>query len=117
MNGKTIETKRLQIRPYVLADFPVIHRILDQTFGQGDKVNDESALGSLCLYHWGSARFRAFPNPCRRSSGPHEVFHASALIGMSFHWRFNLDIAQHVNPQTSPSTVDGPSQPPEPAFD
>ena len=39
-----IETNRLFIRPFLLKDLPVIHRILDQTFGDGNKVNDETAL-------------------------------------------------------------------------
>jgi RimJ/RimL family protein N-acetyltransferase len=44
MNQKTLETNRLVIRPFILDDVPVIHRILDQTFGAGDKVDDTSAL-------------------------------------------------------------------------
>lgn len=43
--GQTIvETERLVIRAFVLDDLPVIHRILDQTFGDGTKVNDEAAI-------------------------------------------------------------------------
>jgi RimJ/RimL family protein N-acetyltransferase len=38
-----IETHRLIIRSFVLEDLPGIHRILDQTFGAGDKVDDEIA--------------------------------------------------------------------------
>jgi len=44
MNQKTLETNRLVIRPFILDDVPVIHRILDQTFGAGDKVDDTTAL-------------------------------------------------------------------------
>ena len=44
MNQNTMETHRLLIRPFILEDLPVIHRILDQTFGAGGKVDDETAL-------------------------------------------------------------------------
>jgi [ribosomal protein S5]-alanine N-acetyltransferase len=44
LSQKTIETERLLIRPFTLDDLPVIHRILDQTFGDGSKVNDKTAL-------------------------------------------------------------------------
>ncbi len=44
MSQTTIETHRLKIRSFVLEDLPGIHRILDQTFGVGDKVDDEIAL-------------------------------------------------------------------------
>ncbi len=39
-----METSRLFIRPFLPADHPVIHRILDQTFGDGSKVGDPEAL-------------------------------------------------------------------------
>jgi RimJ/RimL family protein N-acetyltransferase len=39
-----IETQRLIIRPFILEDLPVIHRILDQTFGNGTHINDPAAL-------------------------------------------------------------------------
>jgi len=56
----TIETQRLIIRSFVLEDLPGIHRILDQTFGAGDKVDDEIALQerrswlewSILNQHW-----------------------------------------------------------------
>jgi hypothetical protein len=41
---KPAETDRLIIRSFIPEDLPVIHRILDQTFGDGNKVDDESAL-------------------------------------------------------------------------
>ena len=44
MFQKTIETERLEIRPFEMDDLPVIHRILDQTFGSGDKIDDQIAL-------------------------------------------------------------------------
>ena len=44
MNQKMIETERLIIRPFIMDDLPVIHRILDQTMGDGSKVKDEEAL-------------------------------------------------------------------------
>jgi ribosomal-protein-alanine N-acetyltransferase len=55
-----IETHRLIIRSFVLEDLPGIHRILDQTFGAGDKVDDEIALHerrswlewSIINQHW-----------------------------------------------------------------
>ena len=44
MFQKTIETVRLEIRPFEIDDLPTIHRILDQTFGSGDKTDDQIAL-------------------------------------------------------------------------
>jgi RimJ/RimL family protein N-acetyltransferase len=38
------ETQRLRIRPLASEDLPVIHRILDRTFGDGSKVDDRTAL-------------------------------------------------------------------------
>ena len=60
MSQTTIETHRLIIRSFVLEDLPGIHRILDQTFGAGDKVDDEIALQerhswlgwSILNQHW-----------------------------------------------------------------
>jgi len=43
-NKQTLETNHLLIRSFILEDVPVIHRILDQTFGAGDKVDDPTAL-------------------------------------------------------------------------
>ena len=40
-----LETERLIIRGFEPADLPVIHRILDQTFGEGKLVDDLAALG------------------------------------------------------------------------
>lgn len=40
----TLHTQRLSIRPFVIDDLPAIHRILDQTFGDGKLINDEAAL-------------------------------------------------------------------------
>jgi ribosomal-protein-alanine N-acetyltransferase len=40
----TLETDRLAIRCFQLDDLPVIHRILDQTFGGGRLVDDAAAL-------------------------------------------------------------------------
>ena len=44
MSQKTIETNRLVIRSFRADDLRVIHRILDQTFGDGSKVDDKIAL-------------------------------------------------------------------------
>jgi RimJ/RimL family protein N-acetyltransferase len=44
MSQKIIETERLIIRPFVMDDLPVIHRILDQTLGDGSKVADNAAI-------------------------------------------------------------------------
>ena len=44
MSQKIMETERLIIRPFILDDLLVIHRILDQTLGNGSKVDDEAAL-------------------------------------------------------------------------
>jgi len=39
-----LETDRLRIRGFEPEDLPVIHRILDQTFGDGSRVDDALAL-------------------------------------------------------------------------
>ena len=39
-----LETPRLVIRPFMMEDLPVIHRILDLTFGDGSQIEDEAAL-------------------------------------------------------------------------
>jgi ribosomal-protein-alanine N-acetyltransferase len=39
-----LDTTRLIIRAFEAADLPVIHRILDQTFGDGSLINSESAV-------------------------------------------------------------------------
>lgn len=44
MTQQILETERLIIRPFLLDDLLVVHRILDQTLGDGSKVDDEAAL-------------------------------------------------------------------------
>jgi ribosomal-protein-alanine N-acetyltransferase len=44
VSGLRLATERLLIRPFVAADLPAIHRVLDRAFGDGSKVNDEQAL-------------------------------------------------------------------------
>lgn len=44
MFQKTIETDRLEIRPFEPNDLSSIHRILEQAFGSGDKIDDPVAL-------------------------------------------------------------------------
>ena len=44
MSPFILETSRLLIRAFEPEDLPVVHRILDQTFGDGSKVADEAAL-------------------------------------------------------------------------
>jgi RimJ/RimL family protein N-acetyltransferase len=44
MSPLRLETERLIIRGLEPADLPVIHRILDQTFGDGSRVADAAAL-------------------------------------------------------------------------
>jgi ribosomal-protein-alanine N-acetyltransferase len=44
MSQGMIETNRLIIRPFVSDDLKAIHVILEQTFGDGSKVNDQAAL-------------------------------------------------------------------------
>lgn len=44
MSQKIIETERLIIRPFIRDDLLVIHQILDQTIGDGSKVDDEAAV-------------------------------------------------------------------------
>lgn len=44
MNPTKLETERLIVRPFIAEDLQTIHRILDQTFGDGTRVADETAL-------------------------------------------------------------------------
>jgi [ribosomal protein S5]-alanine N-acetyltransferase len=44
MNPAYFETDRLLIRPFVEHDLQMIHRILDQTFGDGTNIDNASAL-------------------------------------------------------------------------
>ena len=44
MSPLVLETERLRIRCFEPDDLPVIHRILDQTFGDGSLVDDAAAL-------------------------------------------------------------------------
>jgi RimJ/RimL family protein N-acetyltransferase len=44
MTALVLETSRLIIRAFQLDDLHTIHRILDQTFGDGSKITDEHAL-------------------------------------------------------------------------
>jgi ribosomal-protein-alanine N-acetyltransferase len=44
------ETPRLLIRPFVMQDVPTLHRILDQTLGDGTKVEDADALAERESY-------------------------------------------------------------------
>ncbi len=44
MSQANLETSRLMIRTFSMDDLTVIHRILDQAFGDGSKVDDPAAL-------------------------------------------------------------------------
>src|SRR5262249_55004083 len=44
MPPTVLETARLVIRPFVLDEAPIIHCILDQTFGDGTRSSDPAAL-------------------------------------------------------------------------
>ena len=44
MPSMALETPRLTIRSFTLDDTPIIHRILDQAFGDGARVADQAAL-------------------------------------------------------------------------
>jgi RimJ/RimL family protein N-acetyltransferase len=44
MTATILETSRLIIRPFIMEDLPVIHGILDQTFGAWGPVSDEAQL-------------------------------------------------------------------------
>lgn len=44
MNPTNFETDRIIVRPFVADDLQIIHRIIDQTFGDGTNVANESAL-------------------------------------------------------------------------
>jgi RimJ/RimL family protein N-acetyltransferase len=44
MSSEAIITERLIIRTFIPEDLPEIHRILDQTMGDGSKVGDQAAL-------------------------------------------------------------------------
>lgn len=53
MSQEIIETNYLVIRPFILDDLPVIHPILDQTFGDGSLVDDQAALQERQPWlHW-----------------------------------------------------------------
>jgi len=40
----SFETERLEIRPFELTDLPIIHRILEEALGSGDKMDGLTAL-------------------------------------------------------------------------
>ena len=44
MNPTYLETNRIIVRPFVADDLQTIHRILDQTFGDGKNIANEAAL-------------------------------------------------------------------------
>ena len=44
MNQTNLETTRITVRPFIEGDLQTIHRILDQTFGDGTHGTDEAAL-------------------------------------------------------------------------
>jgi RimJ/RimL family protein N-acetyltransferase len=44
MSVEVIITERLVIRSFIPEDLPAIHRILDQTMGDGSRVEDQAAL-------------------------------------------------------------------------
>jgi RimJ/RimL family protein N-acetyltransferase len=44
VDQKIIETDRLVIRPFSMDDLVPIHRILDQVFGDGNRIDDKAAL-------------------------------------------------------------------------
>lgn len=44
MSQTNLETSRLVIRTFSMDDLAVIHRILDQAFGDGSKADDLAAL-------------------------------------------------------------------------
>jgi RimJ/RimL family protein N-acetyltransferase len=44
MSQEALKTNRLIIRAFIPDDLPIIHRILDQTFGDGSQVDDQAAL-------------------------------------------------------------------------
>jgi [ribosomal protein S5]-alanine N-acetyltransferase len=50
MEMPVIETARLFIRPFVLDDLPVIHRILDACFGDGSLADDPLALAERAAW-------------------------------------------------------------------
>lgn len=53
MSATILETQRLIIRPFIMEDLPVIHRILDQTFGDWGPISDEAVLlGVTPLLSW-----------------------------------------------------------------
>ncbi len=44
MNPSHLETNRVIVRPFIVDDLQTIHRILDQTFGDGKNIANEAAL-------------------------------------------------------------------------
>ena len=50
MTPFSLETSRLIIRSFQPDDLRAIHRILDRTFGDGSKIDDEDALNERRLW-------------------------------------------------------------------
>lgn len=62
MSEMIIDTPRLTIRPLLQTDLQDIHRILDQTFGDGAKVEDDQALAERHSWlQWSMLNQQWFP--------------------------------------------------------
>ncbi len=80
----TIETERLEIRPFELDDLTIIHRILDQTFGSIDKMPDKTALQERRSWlEWSILNQKWFPQLHQPPYGDRAIVLKStrALIG------------------------------------
>jgi len=108
MLQKTIETERLEIRPFQLEDLPIIHRILDQTFGSGDKVDDPAALQERQSWlEWSILNQKWFPQLHQPPYGDRAIVLKSTqeLIG-SVGYVPLLDVYEQI-PELSPGQSSG----------
>jgi RimJ/RimL family protein N-acetyltransferase len=79
-----LETARLLIRPFIEAETPIIHRILDQTFGDGSRIHDPAALDERRSYvQWSILSQEWFPNLHQPPYGERAIVHRATqtLIG------------------------------------
>jgi len=79
-----LETSRLIIRPFAPDDLRPIHRILDLTFGDGSKIDDEEALNDRRSWlEWSRLSAEWLPKMFQPPYGDRAVVlkHTNAVIG------------------------------------
>ena len=98
MSPIILQTQRLIVRPFIMEDLPAIHRILDQTFGDGTKVGDEAALEERRSWlQWSMLSQEWFPKMQQPPYGDRAVVlkATGALIG-SFGYVPLLDVYEQL---------------------